>query len=149
MPVECASFYTACLVCAMEHLHHKKILYRDLKPENVMIDAHGYPNLIDMGLAKILPSGERAYSVCGTPEYMAPEVFLGKGYGLEADWWTVGILLYELLMGYTPYSHEGQETDPRRILRNIISDEYTYRCASRERRTRSRAPQALTSPNKP
>ena len=102
----------------MEHLHHKRIVYRDLKPENVMIDAHGYPNLIDMGLAKKVPAGERAYSVCGTPEYMAPEVLLGRACCETSDWWSFGCIGYELLVGVTPFSEaeQGVEDLVRRVL---------------------------------
>ena len=79
-----SKFYTACLILMFEHLHERDIIYRDLKPENVMVDEDGYPKLIDFGRAKIVQG--RTYTVVGTPHYMAPEVIVGKGYSLAADY---------------------------------------------------------------
>ena len=79
-----SKFYTASLILMFEHLHERDIIYRDLKPENVMVDDEGYPKLIDFGIAKIIQG--RTYTVVGTPHYMAPEVIVGKGYGLLADY---------------------------------------------------------------
>lgn len=77
-------FYLACLIVILEHLHERDIIYRDLKPENVMVDEDGYPKLIDFGTAKIVQS--RTYTVVGTPHYMAPEIILGKGYSVAVDY---------------------------------------------------------------
>ena len=73
------------------------IAYRDLKPENLLIGADGYLKLTDFGFAKVIKS--RTYTVCGTPEYIAPEVLLNKGHGTPVDWWALGILIYEMIHG--------------------------------------------------
>ena len=79
------------------------ILHRDLKLENIMIDEKGYLKLIDFGLAKIVKNNEVTMSFCGTPEYLAPEMVVGKGHGKAVDWWAVGVLIYEMLIGITPF----------------------------------------------
>jgi len=84
-----------------EYLQSKDIVYRDLKPENIMIAHDGYLKLIDFGFAKVCP--KRTYTICGTPEYIAPEILLNSGHGKPVDWWTLGILLYEMLAGYPPF----------------------------------------------
>ena len=84
-----------------EYLQSKDIVYRDLKPENIMIQADGYLKLIDFGFAKVIK--KRTYTICGTPEYIAPEILLNEGHGKAVDWWTLGILLYEMLAGYPPF----------------------------------------------
>ena len=99
-----ARFYIACLVTILEYLHTRNIIYRDLKPENVMIDNEGYPKLIDFGTARILKN--RTYTLVGTPHYMAPEVIMGKGYSLYVDWWSLGVMLYEFLYNRLPYGEE-------------------------------------------
>jgi serine/threonine protein kinase len=81
---------------AITHLHHKGIIYRDLKPENVILDKEGYPLLIDFGIAKI---SRTSTTFCGTCEYMAPEVVLGDKYDKSADLWSLGVLLYEFIEG--------------------------------------------------
>jgi cGMP-dependent protein kinase len=91
-----ARFYIASLILCIEYLHMKNIIYRDLKPENVMVESTGYLKLIDMGTAKRLkPSnGYRTFTIIGTPHYMAPEVMKGKGYTFAVDTWTIGVVLY-------------------------------------------------------
>lgn len=89
------------MVSIFEYLQSKEIVYRDLKPENIMIQADGYLKLIDFGFAKVIK--KRTYTICGTPEYIAPEILLNEGHGKAVDWWTLGILLYEMLAGYPPF----------------------------------------------
>jgi cGMP-dependent protein kinase len=96
-----AQFYVACVLEAYDHLHARHILFRDLKPENVLLDVKGQGKLCDMGLAKFCIG--KAFTLCGTPEYMGPEVIKGAGYGKAADWWMVGIFLFELLTSRTPF----------------------------------------------
>ena len=90
-----AKFYSGCMLLALDHLYEKKIVHRDLKPENTMVDEQGYPKVIDFGTAKFI--SERTYTVIGTPHYMAPEVLMGRGYGIAVDVWSLGIMLYEFL----------------------------------------------------
>jgi len=97
-------FYAAQVVLALEHIHAKDVIYRDLKPENVLIDEVGYIRITDFGLSKKGVTGLKdAQSICGTPEYLAPEVILKQGHGKPVDWWTFGCFLYEILTGVPPY----------------------------------------------
>jgi serine/threonine protein kinase len=105
-----ARFYMACMTCAFEHLHGRGILYRDLKMENVVLDSRGYAKLCDFGTSTF---ADRAFTMCGTPEYMAPEVFSGSGHGSGADWWTLGVLGFEMMMAQTPF----MDADPLQIFR--------------------------------
>merc|ERR1711998_126823 len=104
-PEHVARFYTAELVCALDFLHQNGIIYRDMKPENVLIDMDGHVKLGDFGLAKdnIWDPVSGARSICGTPEYMAPEVLNKVGHGSAVDWWGLGMLLYEMLTGLPPW----------------------------------------------
>jgi cGMP-dependent protein kinase len=114
---ECdARFYFGCITNIVEHLHEREILFRDLKPENIVIDSVGYPKLIDFGTAKFLRG--RTYTIVGTPHYMAPEVVTGHGYGLPADYWTMGIMLFEFMFGYVPFGED--ESDPYSIYERVI-----------------------------
>ncbi|XP_004564174.1 cAMP-dependent protein kinase catalytic subunit PRKX [Maylandia zebra] len=94
-------FYTSEIVCAIEYLHSKEIVYRDLKPENILLDSEGHIRLTDFGFAKKLT--DRTWTLCGTPEYLAPEVIQSKGHGRAVDWWALGILIFEMLAGYPPF----------------------------------------------
>ena len=106
---ETVRFYGAQIAIAIDYLHKKGIAYRDLKPENVLIDDTGYLRLADFGMAKKLNEGEKAMSFCGTPEYLAPEIITGEGHNKAADWWSFGILLYEMLCGVPPFYSENLE----------------------------------------
>jgi len=105
-----ARFYVAQIILALEHLHKNDIIYRDLKPENVLIDRDGYIRLTDFGLSKKGIKGNKgATSVCGTPEYLAPEILFRWGHGKAVDWWTVGAILFEMLTGLPPFYTPNRE----------------------------------------
>lgn len=112
---EC-KFYICSLLLALEHLHERSIVYRDLKPENVVVDAMGYLKLVDFGTAKVLKG--RTFTTIGTPHYMAPEVILGKGYGLSVDLWSLGIIAYEFVCGGVPFGED--EDDPFKIYEKVL-----------------------------
>ena len=98
-------FYILELVLALESLHKNNMVYRDLKPENILLDSKGHVKLTDFGLSKILEDeDDKAFTLCGTPQYLAPEVLLKKGYDKMVDWWSLGCVLYEMLMGRLPFA---------------------------------------------
>jgi len=98
---KCAKYYVAGTVFAFEHLHSKKIIFRDLKPENLLLNDQGHVKLTDMGLAKVVAG--KTYTTCGTPDYFAPELIASKGHTNAVDWWCLGILSFELMAGYPPF----------------------------------------------
>jgi len=110
-------FYTAELLCALECLHGFNVIYRDLKPENILLDYSGHIALCDFGLCKLdMKDEDRTNTFCGTPEYLAPELLLGQGYTKSVDWWTLGVLLYEMLTGLPPFYDENTNEMYRKIL---------------------------------
>ncbi|KAL3942035.1 MAG: hypothetical protein SGBAC_003696 [Bacillariaceae sp.] len=101
-----AKFYTLSVADTLAWLHSKKYLYRDLKPENVMIDGDGYPVVVDFGFAKKLEDG-LTFTFCGTPNYVAPEIVQNQGHDMGVDHWALGVLIYEMLSGEHPFFYEG------------------------------------------
>ena len=108
-PEEKVKFYASIIGLALEYLHKNGIVYRDIKPENILLEEDGYLKLIDFGMAKILKEDEKANSFCGTPEYLAPEIITGEGHNRMADWWSYGTLIYEMLFGIPPFFCENVE----------------------------------------
>jgi len=108
-------FYIACVVSAFDYLHSRGIIYRDLKPENLLLDKEGYIKMVDFGFSKHIDAGRKTWTFCGTPEYVAPEIILNKGHDRAVDFWSLGILMYELLTGTPPFT----ASDPMKVY-NII-----------------------------
>ncbi len=119
-------FIAACLIMAIGHMHNKDYIYRDLKPENILFTEEGYIKLTDFGLAKFVTKKDIANTFCGTPEYMAPEVITDKGCNRPADWWSLGIVLYEMIFGIPPfYSSNIQKMYRKTIMKDLRFKKHT------------------------
>lgn len=125
-----ARFYIGELIIALKYMHEKEhIVYRDIKPENMLLDKKGHLKVIDFGFAKHLMEEEKTYTFCGTPDYLAPEVIRGDGYNYEADLWSLGVFIYELIVGNAPfqtvYEGKGKNAEPRVDYRSILAGQFT------------------------
>jgi serine/threonine protein kinase len=117
-----SQFYAAEIVLILEFLHEREgVAYRDLKPENILIDAEGHLKLVDFGFAKKVENRE-TYTLCGTPEYLAPEVIRNTGHGTAVDWWAFGILVYEFLVGQPPF----WDQNPMKIYEQIVEGKVRF-----------------------
>ncbi|KAH7869799.1 Pkinase-domain-containing protein [Lentinula edodes] len=115
-------FYAAELLVALEHLHGFNVVYRDLKPENILLDYTGHIALCDFGLCKLnMSETEKTNTFCGTPEYIAPELLESQGYTKTVDWWTLGVLLYEMMTGLPPFYDDNVNTMYQRILTDPLN----------------------------
>jgi len=119
---EVARFYAAQVVCALEYCHGRGIVYRDTKPENVLLCDNGYVKLADFGWAKRLGTHGLTCTLCGTPEYTAPEMIRLQPYGKEVDWWAIGILIFEMLAGRAPF----RGSDIRSIYQSILDGKIDF-----------------------
>jgi serine/threonine protein kinase len=118
-----AKIYVAQIFLALEYLHTKNIIYRDLKPENVMMETNGYLKLVDFGICKKLQgSDDKTETFIGTPEYLSPEVILSHGYGLASDWWALGIFACELMTGRPAFYAPNE--NPHTMYKRIVKEEY-------------------------
>ncbi|KAL5537753.1 hypothetical protein UlMin_044666 [Ulmus minor] len=115
-----ARLYAAEIVSAVSHLHASGVMHRDLKPENILLDPDGHVLLTDFGLAKQFDENTRSNSMCGTLEYMAPEIVRGQNHDKAADWWSVGILLYEMLTGKPPFTCGNRQKIQQKIIKDKI-----------------------------
>ncbi|XP_053547989.1 cGMP-dependent protein kinase 2-like [Bombina bombina] len=111
-----ARFCIGCVLEAYDYLHNRGIVYRDLKPENLLLDSEGYVKMVDFGFAKKIGPGKKTWTFCGTPEYVAPEIIMNRGHDFGADYWSLGILIFELLTGSPPFSG----TDPIKIYNMVL-----------------------------
>jgi len=118
---ERSRFYSAELLLALEHLHELDVVYRDLKPENILLDYTGHIALCDFGLCKLnMKDSDTTNTFCGTPEYLAPEILTAQGYNKCIDWWTLGVLLYEMLSGLPPFYDEVTDRMYEKILQDPL-----------------------------
>ena len=113
-------FFAAHVTLMFEYMHSMDVIYRDLKPENLLLDRGGYLKITDFGFAKVVEF--KTYTLCGTPEYISPEVLLNKGHGKGVDWWTLGILLYEMLVGQPPFVDD----DPLKVYQLILGGKLAF-----------------------
>uniref|UniRef100_A0ABM5FM01 protein kinase C n=1 Tax=Pogona vitticeps TaxID=103695 RepID=A0ABM5FM01_9SAUR len=118
-----ATFYAACVVLGLQFLHDHKIVYRDLKLDNLLLDTEGYVKIADFGLCKEgMGYADRTSTFCGTPEFLAPEVLTDTSYTRAVDWWGLGVLIYEMLVGESPFPGDDEEE----VFDSIVNDEVRY-----------------------
>jgi protein kinase A len=145
---QAAKFYAAEVVLALAYLHEQDIVYRDLKPENILVDDRGHVKLTDFGFAKRIE--DTTWTVCGTPDYLAPEIIISKGYTKAVDWWGLGVLIFEMVTGKAPFIDknpvnlyqkilecrvewpEEMSGDLKDLLQNLLTSDLEVRFTSKE-----------------
>jgi len=115
-----SKFFSGCVVEAFDYMHSLNVIYRDLKPENLVLAKNGYLKVTDFGFAKVVVN--KTFTLCGTPDYLAPEIVTGQGHGKGVDWWTLGVLIYEMMASFPPFYDE----EPMMTYRKIISCKYKF-----------------------
>eukprot|EP01041_Mallomonas_annulata_P012486 gene12486-26287_t len=115
-----SKFYTIEVASALDAMHRHAIAYRDIKPENILIAADGHIRIVDFGFAKVVT--DRTFTLCGTPEYLSPEVVQGSGHGRAVDWWALGVLLFEMMAGYPPFTAD----HPFGLYQCILKARFTF-----------------------
>lgn len=115
-----ARFFAACVIEAFDYMHSLNVIYRDLKPENLVLDSKGYLKVTDFGFAKVVVN--KTFTLCGTPDYLAPEIVTGQGHGKGVDWWTLGVLIYEMIASFPPFFDD----EPMMTYRKIISCKFKF-----------------------
>jgi cGMP-dependent protein kinase len=137
-----AQFYVASMILVLENLHHAQIIHRDIKPENIMVDADGYLKLTDLSTAKQMKGkAAKAFTIIGTPHYMAPEILTGKGYSFSVDLWSLGVCLYEFMCGLVPFGEEAE--DPYDIYEEIVRKDIKFPSYLKDRKAKKLIDQLL------
>lgn len=122
-----ARYYSAVVASVLHYMHSLHVVYRDLKPENLLLDASGRLKVADLGFAKVLAAPDyRTFTLCGTPEYLAPELVQGRGHSFGVDWWALGILLFEMLSGFSPFHDESGGGSQLVIYKNILRGRFRF-----------------------
>ena len=122
-PLEQTKFYLGNILLILENLHKNQIIYRDLKPDNLLIKQNGYLTILDISYTKELKNkNDLTYTLCGTPNYLAPEIILNKGYNFSIDYWSLGVILFEMLVGKDPFHNH----DPMLIYQNILTNKMQF-----------------------
>jgi len=116
-----ARFFTSCVILGFIHMHGHNIAYRDLKPENLVLDSDGYLKITDFGLSKFIIDGN-TFTMCGTPDYLAPEIITGQGHGLAVDWWALGVLIFELVASHAPFCDRSMNS----MFKNIMVCQFEF-----------------------
>jgi serine/threonine protein kinase len=128
LQIPAAQFYASVALAFLSHAHDQELVFRDLKPENFVIDGNGYLKVVDFGCAKVLPLNNstcRTHTLCGCPEYASPEAVLGKGYNRSCDFWALGIFLFELVTRRTPFANDNVGA----VYQNIVNSEDVLKTA--------------------
>merc|ERR1712113_725051 len=137
-----AKFYVAGVIEGFNHLHERRIIYRDLKPENLLMNDLGHLKITDMGLAKFVIG--KTYTTCGTPDYFAPELIASTGYTNAVDWWTLGVLTFELMSGHPPFESAYPMQIYSKVMKGINKVPFPVKCHETRRHPQHQGPQVVS-----